>query len=147
MLRLSIRTSWISILSKLYCFDSRRTKLQQQSSQLEELERQRAEIANLQEVSFCPSHWKGLPVSHSWSGVEVASHYCIRNGIICVQHFLFAHIKSFFVLSVNNELDNHIPVAQNEHGGAERVASQISWLSSYRWGPNCELIFSITSLR
>lgn len=34
-----------------YCFASYRTKLQQQSSQLEELERQKGEIADLQQVS------------------------------------------------------------------------------------------------
>lgn len=87
MLFHSIQTQNLNLIStpELKCFGSRRTKLQQQSSQQEELERQRVEIADLQQVSFCPS-------------------CCMKSVIICVQYFLFAHVKTVSLYS-NNELD------------------------------------------
>lgn len=75
MLFHSIQTQNLNLIStpELKCFGSRRTKLQQQSSQQEELERQRVEIADLQQVSFCPSCY-------------------MKSVIICIQYFLFAHV-------------------------------------------------------
>lgn len=75
MLCHSIQTQNLNLIStpELKCFGSRRTKLQQQSSQQEELERQRVEIADLQQVSFCPS-------------------CCMKSVLICIQYFLFAHV-------------------------------------------------------
>lgn len=110
MLFHSIQTQNLNLIStpELKCFGSRRTKLQQQSSQQEELQRQRVEMADLQQVSFCPS-------------------CCMKSVIICIQYFLFAHVKTF--LYGNNELDiTSLRRKTNVVGQGEMYLGSADWV-------------------
>lgn len=124
MLFHSIQTQNLNLIStpELKCFGSCRTKLQQQSSQQEELERQRVEIADLQQVSFYPS-------------------CCMKSVIICIQYFLFAHVKTFWY--GNNELDiTSVRRKTNVVGQGEMYLGSADWVPA----DDVQVIFIMTNL-